>query len=379
MLRGYEHVGRTSGVQSDRLQPPPATLCQPRSTDNGQMNMDAGALSPTAPVIVIGAGITGIAAARELGAAGFDTLVLDRGRRIGGRMASTILRDTGTVFDGHVVDYGAAYFTAYDPAFGAIVDDWCARGLARQWTDTLRLAGPAGFEGLSRGPMRYAARGGLRSLVEDLARTLPANVSIVSEHEVTTLSVSENGPLVDGRPARAVALAMPDPQARRLLSRDPALSHLRAITETAVWEPVLTLTAVFHTRTWPDFDAAFINDDEILGLVADDGSRRGDGAAVLVAHSTSAFAATFLQSPGSAVSEMVRALTRVLGVAEPAWTSIHRWSHARPLIGWPETYAIDSGTMIGLAGDGWGSQSRIGTAWRSGHDLGRNMAAALRG
>ena len=52
------------------------------------------------PVIVVGAGISGVAAARELRDAGLPVVVLDRGRRIGGRMASRTI-------DGRPVDIGA--------------------------------------------------------------------------------------------------------------------------------------------------------------------------------------------------------------------------------------------------------------------------------
>ncbi|GMA88848.1 hypothetical protein GCM10025868_40980 [Angustibacter aerolatus] len=62
------------------------------------------------PVIVVGAGISGVTCARELDRAGLPVRVLDRGRRIGGRMA---LQRTGS----RVVDTGASYLTASDDAF----------------------------------------------------------------------------------------------------------------------------------------------------------------------------------------------------------------------------------------------------------------------
>jgi len=40
------------------------------------------------PVVVVGAGIAGLACARALTAAGYPVRVLDRGRRPGGRMSS---------------------------------------------------------------------------------------------------------------------------------------------------------------------------------------------------------------------------------------------------------------------------------------------------
>ena len=116
------------------------------------------------PVVVVGAGIAGLACARALTASGRSVRVLDRGRRPGGRMSSRTLH-------GRAGDLGASYLTtAHDGGtFAAVVDDWVARGLARPWTDTFAVAGPDGLRSTTTGPVRYAAPAGLRSLVEDLA------------------------------------------------------------------------------------------------------------------------------------------------------------------------------------------------------------------
>ena len=58
--------------------------------------------------VVVGGGISGIACASALSEAGLDVAVRDRGRVLGGRMMSRTLRDTGTRFDGRVVDIGAS-------------------------------------------------------------------------------------------------------------------------------------------------------------------------------------------------------------------------------------------------------------------------------
>ena len=55
-------------------------------------------------MVVVGAGISGVACAREVAAAGHAVVVLDRGRVVGGRMARWTR-------DGRAVDVGAAYFT----------------------------------------------------------------------------------------------------------------------------------------------------------------------------------------------------------------------------------------------------------------------------
>ena len=302
-------------------------------------------------VVVVGAGIAGIACARGLSAAGIAVRVLERARVVGGRMASRRLR-------GRPVDLGAAYFTVSDPEFAQVVEGWRAAGLARPWTDTLGVFDDGG-RGHSPGPMRWAAPGGLRSLVEALAES----VDVVVEHEVRRVGP---GPVVDGEAADAVVLAMPDPQAARLLAPVPAVLADRR------WNPVIAVASGWAERSWDPLAAAFVNGHPVLALVADDGDRRGDGAPVLVAHSTAEVASAHDADPDAAVPAVLAALRELLGVGDPLWTYAHRWRFAAPADGRAPTYWFEGG--IGLAGDGWG-RSRVEAAWRSGTDLARAITA----
>jgi renalase len=313
------------------------------------------------PVLVVGGGISGIAAALAVQQAGSKVLVRDRGRRLGGRMAS---RTT----EGRPVDIGASYFTASDPGFAAVVEDWQRRGLAREWTETFTVYGDPDRSSAS-GPMRWSAPHGLRSVVEDLAGGL----------EVSSGSPVERvdpGLAVDGQPYAAVVLAMPDPQARRLLGSEYS-EALAALDDP--YEPVLALTAGWPDRSWPDLDGAFVNGDPVLAWVADDGRRRGDDAAVLVAHSTSAFAAERLGDPSAAQSAMIDALRQRLDIpAAPAYAGVHRWSFARPTRQRDEPCFLgDDG--LGVCGDGWHGKSRVEGAYLSGRALGRAIAERLSG
>ncbi|RYJ05781.1 MAG: FAD-dependent oxidoreductase, partial [Actinomycetales bacterium] len=157
-------------------------------------------------VIVVGAGIAGLACARTLGEAGLPVTVVDRGRKVGGRMASRRLQDRPT-------DLGAAFFTVSDPRFAAVVDDWKDRDLARPWTSSFTVLDAGQAPGSTSGPVRWGTPGGIRTLAEDLAHGV-----LVEQGQVTVVSAGDDGALrVDGRPASAVVLAMPDPQARVLL------------------------------------------------------------------------------------------------------------------------------------------------------------------
>ncbi|MBQ1043259.1 MULTISPECIES: NAD(P)/FAD-dependent oxidoreductase [unclassified Micromonospora] len=313
-----------------------------------------------AGVVVVGAGIAGVACATELARAGIPVRVRERARVTGGRMASKR-------FDGRPADLGAAYFTVDDPDFAAVVDRWRDAGLAREWTDTLVAYGPRGREQVS-GPMRWAAPRGLRSLVEHLAGDLPVT------HDRLVMTV-EPGPRVDGTEAEAVVLAMPGPQAALLL--DPALAEATRAVAAQRWSSALTGVLRFPARRWADFRGAFVNEHPVLSLVCDDGDRRGDGAPVLVAHTTAGFAAGHLLQPTGAREAVEQAVRDLLGLPDPAVsTHVHRWTYATPAAraDGPGFHLDDDG--IGLAGDAFG-RPRVQTAWRSGRDLGRALAARL--
>ena len=319
-----------------------------------------------ADVAVIGGGISGIACATALADAGLSVDVLDRGQRLGGRLATQTLRDTGTACDGRAVDVGAAYFTVDDTRFGEVVGDWVDRGLVRPWTDTFHIADGTQILGTKSGPVRYAAPRGLRSLVEDLATVLPSDlVEIRHPLDVTSVDVTTDGVRVADRDYRAVALCGPDPQMDALVPVDQA----------PLWEPVIALIAVYPERTW-EFDGVFVNDDPVLSFVADDGSRRGDGAPVLVAHSTPVLAAGHLADPVTAAPAMLAVLGNLSRGGVPAWFTVKRWTYARPAHARPEAFAFDG--LVGRAGDGWAGVPRTQSAWVSGDALGRAMGDSLR-
>jgi renalase len=310
-------------------------------------------------VVVVGAGIAGTACAVELAAAGIPVRLVERAGDVGGRMG-------GRTVAGRPVDLGAAYFTVRDPDFEQVVRWWRAAGLARPWTSELAVLS-GGTRDRAPGPQRWAAPGGLGGLVAELA----AGLTVEHGREVRRVSP---GPIVDGEPADAVVLAMPDPQALRLLDPDhPAAARMAG----REWRSAIAVAAGWAGREWADLPAAFVNDHPVLTLIADDGARRGDCAPILVAHTTADVARTHEADPDGAIGPVLEALRELLGVrSAPVWALAHHWPYASPEGTRDEPFHLTA-DGIGLAGDGWGSP-RVETAWCSGHLLGRALVARLR-
>lgn len=77
-------------------------------------------------LIIIGSGIAGLSAAHYAKAAGKSVLMLDKGRRIGGRCSTK--RADGVTFN-----HGAQFFTCKDPDFRALTDQAQTDGAVQIW------------------------------------------------------------------------------------------------------------------------------------------------------------------------------------------------------------------------------------------------------
>lgn len=348
-------------------------------------------------VVIVGGGISAAACANSLANTNskLQIRVLDKASRPGGRLGARTLR---LLSGPHEVDIGAAYLTASQPDFVKQVAQWCDRGLLRPWTNTLGVYTDGRPQEPTTGPMRFAARDGLRSLARDSLERAIGQVSYHPNIDVTEVDRATS-------PAtKAVIFACPVPQALRVMAK--ALSHDQT-DDLARFssQPVITAWGWFDKRDWPDFNAAFINDDPTLSLIADDGSRRGDNAAVLVAHSTNAYAQAHPAIETSAL-ELMTEVMNLLNIDEPlVGSGAHRWGLAKPTISDPRPFwsnasktaasapaavaGLAAGTnktakprsgtdlILGICGDEWGGPSKVETAWLSGHRLGRFVAESL--
>ena len=304
------------------------------------------------PVLIAGAGITGISCAIALRERGVPFRIVNKGHRVGGRMASRTVRDSGTAFDGRVFDTGASYFTVSDSQFASVVAELETAGVVQPWTDAFHFADAEGIAGVKVGPMRYRAKNGIRSVVEYLARDL-----IVEEGEVSELPTNER-----------LALCMPTPQAAQVFPHAGELDG-------AVWEPVISVSMLFDRAHWSSFDGIFVNQDAQITWIANDGARRGDHAPALVAHMSPVLSAGHLVNPSEVIPIAVARVQGILGFdEEPVWSHAHRWTFAKPIEGTTSPTPNFVLGEVSLASDEFSARPRVEAGWLSGRDLGHALA-----
>ncbi|MGD1919010.1 MAG: NAD(P)/FAD-dependent oxidoreductase [Pleurocapsa sp.] len=111
--------------------------------------------------IVIGGGISGLIAATLLQRKGIKVTVIDKGRGIGGRLATRRIKYSETI-EG-ICDYGTQYFSVKQPGFQVWVDDWLEQGVIKEWCQ--------GFNEVDGKP-RYCGINGTRGIAKYLAQDL---------------------------------------------------------------------------------------------------------------------------------------------------------------------------------------------------------------
>ena len=183
-------------------------------------------LNKNSRVAVIGAGISGLIAARALVDHGLPVTVLDKGRGVGGRMSTRRV-------DGHgAFDHGAQYFTARDPRFQKYVETWMQQGVVASWPDQDRKQNIVVFNNGSRTQQpdtqqRLVGVPAMNSVCKHLAKDLKVQTSTRIE---TVERVDDGIRLTDvegnlvGEFDRLIVTA-PAAQAAELLAQFPRLAN----------------------------------------------------------------------------------------------------------------------------------------------------------
>jgi renalase len=192
--------------------------------------------------VVVGAGISGLLVAKTLNEKGWTVTVLDKGRDVGGRMA------TRRIGRGNF-DHGAQFFTVRGERFAGFVEDWLSAGVAAEWT-----RGFADAEGQQNedGYPRYRGSEGMTSIPKYISRGLDVRtgeraVSVDGNDDGWEV-VCESGLRVVGN---VLVLAVPVPQALALASSgsyslpDGARRQLEAVS----YDPCLALMVLLDDST----------------------------------------------------------------------------------------------------------------------------------
>jgi len=325
---------------------------RPRPLEEHARRLDAVAWSrrtsvsrthPVPRIAVIGAGISGAAAARTLADHALPVTVFDKSRGVGGRMA-------GRRLDEQRFDHGAVCFQARHPDFRLAVRSWLEEGIAAVWRGQWMHVTAGGEWSEQPERRRFTGLPGMPAIARHLLR----NIEVCTQQQIVRLERLSGGWTLhtdSGNsfgPFDTVILALPSAQAAALLEavRPAAAERLRQVR----WSVIRTVMAGFRCPL-PGIEwAAAEADGPILGriirnqtkpqsgVVAGVNGGVGGGQAAplqecLVLHSTPAWGEENAEvDPDQAGQVMLEEFGRLAGLElpRPDVLSVHRWKYAEP-------------------------------------------------
>lgn len=311
-------------------------------------------------VCVIGAGWSGLTAARRLKAAGRDVVVLEKARGPGGRCSTRRQ-------DGFSFDHGAQYFTARSDAFAEAVGDWKAEGLVATWHPRIKVFGSRPQQAGRSPDERLVALPGMNGVLKRLAAGLDCQFGVRVERLARKDGGWVIGTAASGQQiqARYLLMTAPPQQAAALLSNS---SELASVVAKVPMTPCWALMLGFEQAVDADFDAAFDNEGP-LSWLARNSSKPGRSAESWVLHASPAWSSRHLEDEAASVADkLIDAFGQRVPAArslEPRVASAHRWRYALAPEPLKRACLSDAGAGLVVAGD-WCAGNRIEGAWTSG-------------
>ncbi len=307
-------------------------------------------------VVVVGAGLSGLIAARDLVNHGLHVTVLDKGRGIGGRLATRRIGGDPAA----VLDHGAQFFTVRSPEFEREVAEWTRAGVAREWC--------RGF-GDDDGHPRYVGVDGMTSIAKHLARGLDVrtNTLVFAIRRGTSSPwdvVLDDGTVV---PAHTVVVTCPLPQTYSLLvSTEAELPSELTSTE---YDRTLALLAVLDRPAAIGAHGGWQNPNDTFSWIGDNQAKGISPIPAVTFHASPQWSLDHWDDDHADASRLLAdgAAPFIEGCNIVAW-EFKRWRFATPRSIWPEpchvitTESAHGHGIIALAGDAFAGPKVEGTA-----------------
>lgn len=291
--------------------------------------------------VVVGAGLSGLMAARTLAARDWKVVILDKGRGVGGRMATRRISTP----DGRtaVLDHGAQFFTARDARFATLVDEWVRAGVVREWC--------RGFT-TNDGHPRYVANNGMTALTKHLSNGLEVRTStlvfaVKPGRDTRWTVVIDDGSEID---ADAVVMTCPLPQSYSLtVTTGVELPRELLLTD---YDRTIGLLAVLNGSSNVAAPGGLQNPDEVFSWIGDNVAKGISTVPAITFHANPDWSATHWDDDaGTGLALLTAAASTYLGDARIVASEYKKWRFATPKKLWPDPcYPTAENTMV-FAGD----------------------------
>ncbi len=302
-------------------------------------------------VLVIGAGMAGLTAAAELQRAGRRVRVLDKGRGVGGRLASRRLGEA-------TFDHGAQFITTRDPRFVAALEGWRQTGVVEEWC--------RGFAENADGHPRWRGKPSMKCVAKHLAHGLEVLVEkqVVALHRLQDQWRAETN-TGEVYSASAVVLTPPVPQSLALMAAGgfgfPPEMHARLAD--IDYERCLAVMAVLDVPSRLPPPGGFAPAEGPIAWIADNQLKGISAEPAVTIHATHGFSLEHWDADRLASGRrLLEAAAEWLGAGIKTF-QVHGWRYSKPMRVHEQACVIVSQSpRLVLAGDAFAGPKVEGAA-----------------
>ncbi len=308
-------------------------------------------------IAILGCGVTGLSAARELAQHGIEAVLFDKSRGVGGRMSTRYA-------DAWEFDHGAQYFTVQDSDFQTEIDVAMADGVVSQW-NAKALYLKTGALSADTGRPRYVGQPRMNSLPKYWAKNLDIHlgcrVASVTQEKGWTL-IFEDGTTQSG--FDGVISTLPPAQAEQVLPDN--FAKRRAVTS-AQMHVCFCLMIGLSVPIDPGWDTLRVKNLPIDWIAMNNAKPgRSKDVGTIVVHSEATWSDENADTDREEVQAvMLKSASALLGLPleNAPHIALHRWLYASSKTS-PDIPCLRGSGLV-VAGD-WCLGGRVQGAWLSG-------------
>lgn len=314
-------------------------------------------------VVIVGAGVSGIAAGNYLDKNGLSIKILDKGKAIGGRLATRRIELNDKKLQ---TDYGCKYFEAHTDEFSRELVNLINNNTIKKWNTENQNSF---LDELGKNP-KFIGRQSMRQIAIELSERLDIenNVKVKSiEHKNGEWIITDDK--YKSLKAEALILTMPVPQSLELIRNskleiaEDVISNLQKVEYARSIVGILVLDNISNIKNegglkFHDGQISFITDNNLKGV--------NKSLTALTVEMSNDFSIENWDNSDEEITELIIEASSEYLNSKVLKSQIHKWKYSTPLKSYPKKFeVVDSPGTLYFAGDAF-LGSTVESAYLSG-------------
>ena len=296
--------------------------------------------------------MAGLSAARILTQKGYEVIVLDKGRGVGGRMSTRTVENAKA-------DHGAQYFSVKTPEFQTLISELQSDNVTAEW----HLA--------QRENVRYIGAKGMNTIPKKMASLssvlVNEKVILIENNTVKT----ESGNIY---PFDKLVITIPIPQVIDLFQNSKMLfsENDKSVLGEIKYEPCIAVVAVLKEPT-KIVSGGIILENQPVSWIADNFQKGITQIPTVTIHASSAYSVKrFDDDVHEVAKDMLSSVNQYINSENIVSSQTHRWRFSNATKRHEAHFYQIENHAIYLAGDGFG-MGNVEGAFLSGYHLGNRF------